>query len=135
MSVENQQISTIGKGLLVFVGVSRKDTSVEVDKLARKLLELRIFQDEQGKLNLSVQDIKGDLLVVSQFTLYADCHRGRRPDFIQAASPVHAEELYDKFVKFLRESGLNIQTGEFAAYMKVHLVNDGPLTIWLSSDT
>jgi D-aminoacyl-tRNA deacylase len=134
VSVDNSVISSISKGLLVFVAFCASDTASELNKLSRKLLELRIFSDSQGKMNLSVQDIHGELLVVSQFTLFADCRRGRRPDFIQAAPPRQAEELYNLFISELHKSGLNVQAGIFAADMQVSLVNDGPVTIWLDSE-
>jgi len=134
VSIEGRTHSSIEKGLLVFIGISQTDTNSVIPRLSQKLLELRIFEDTRGKMNLSVQDINGSLLVVSQFTLYADCRRGRRPDFIKAAPPRQAEELYNKFIEHLHKSGLLIRTGVFAANMQINLVNDGPVTIFLDSD-
>jgi len=134
VSVEGKSYSSIGKGLLVLIGISQTDSDKEIPRLVKKLAELRIFEDNNGKMNLSLVDIKGDVLVVSQFTLYADCRRGRRPDFIKAAPPEQAEELYNQFVQELTATQLNVKTGKFAAHMQISLVNDGPVTIMLDSD-
>ena len=123
----------INKGLLVLIGIHQSDTISDIPWLTKKLVELRIFEDEAGKMNLSLLDIKGELLIISQFTLYADCRRGRRPDFIDAAAPQKAEELYNAFIKEIDKYGLSVKTGVFAACMQVHLVNDGPVTIILDS--
>lgn len=125
--------SSIDRGLLVLLGITHSDSSELIPKLCRKLIELRIFNDEQGKMNLSVKDIGGELLVVSQFTLYADCRRGRRPDFLQAAQPGQAEALYKEFVRILAGYDLPVRTGVFAADMQVSLVNDGPVSLLLDS--
>lgn len=125
--------SSIDNGLLVLIGIHQSDTSALIPPLARKLVELRIFADAQGKMNLSALDIRAEMLLVSQFTLYADCRRGRRPDFIQAAAPAQAKALYEEFVQAVEAYGLVVQTGVFAADMQVSLVNDGPVTIVLDS--
>jgi len=131
--VEEETVGAIKKGLLVFVGVGKDDTEEDCEWLADKVSGLRIFEDEGGKMNLSVKDINGEVLVVSQFTLYGDCRRGKRPSFTEAAPPDKGEALYEKFVELLREKGLRVETGKFRAHMHVHLVNDGPVTILLDS--
>jgi D-aminoacyl-tRNA deacylase len=134
VTVGDQVTGEIGRGLLVLVGVTHKDTRVEADWLARKIAGLRIFEDAAGKLNLALADVGGAVLVVSQFTLYGDARRGRRPDFLQAARPDHAEPLIEHFVARLRAAGLPVATGRFRAEMQVSLVNDGPVTLWLETD-
>jgi D-aminoacyl-tRNA deacylase len=131
--VEQSEIGTIGAGWLVLLGVGPSDSLRDVSYLADKILNLRAFEDTNGKMNHSVLDNGGDILVVSQFTLYADCRKGRRPSFIGAAPPQLAEPLYDKFIDHLRQSGLKVATGRFQADMKVTLVNDGPVTIIIDS--
>ncbi len=131
--VDGEQISRIGVGLLVLLGVDSGDNEGEADYLAEKIVRLRIFEDAAGKMNLSVEDIAGELLVVSQFTLLADCRKGRRPGFSRAARPELAEPLCDYFVSRLRQLGVSVQTGRFQAEMAVDLVNDGPVTILLDS--
>jgi D-aminoacyl-tRNA deacylase len=126
-------VGAIGPGLLAFLGISRDDSAEDADYLLDKLLNLRIFADEEHKMNRSIQESGGSLLVVSQFTLYADCRRGRRPSFDRAAPPERALELYNHFVESARRSPVPVQTGMFQAMMKVHLVNDGPVTILLDS--
>ncbi|MDI6783642.1 MAG: D-aminoacyl-tRNA deacylase [bacterium] len=133
VSVNNNIISQIGAGLLVLVGVHKSDTEAEVAFLAKKLPGLRIFADPAGKMNLSLLDVQGELLLVSQFTLCADMDSGRRPSFTEAASPEIATGLLEKLIKSLREQGVTVQTGEFAASMQVELVNDGPVTFILDS--
>src|SRR5215207_2921149 len=131
VTVEGQTISTIGKGLLVLLAVGHRDGEEQAKYLAEKIANLRVFEDEQGKTNLSVQDVKGEVLVVSQFTLYADTRKGRRPSFIDAALPEVAEPLVSRFVELLRGHGIPTQTGKFGAHMQVEIHNDGPVTIWL----
>ncbi len=133
VTVDGELISRIGQGLLVLLGVEVDDGQQQADYLADKVSGLRIFEDEAGKMNLSVQDISGELLVVSQFTLLGDCRKGRRPGFSQAARPELAEPLCDYFVARLQRQGLKVQTGRFRAEMAVDLVNDGPVTILLDS--
>jgi D-aminoacyl-tRNA deacylase len=131
VTVEDKVISQIGKGLVVFLGVGHGDGEEQVTFLAEKVANLRIFEDDQGKTNLSVLDVKGEAIVVSQFTLYADSRKGRRPSFINAALPDVAEPLVDRFAKRLRGHGVPTQTGQFGAHMLVEIHNDGPVTIWL----
>lgn len=131
VTVEGKTIGAINKGLLVLVCAQKEDTEENVEKLAKKVLGYRIFEDENGKMNKSVTDVNGELLIVSQFTLAADTSRGLRPSFTPAAAPDVGLRLYEAFVKLIRQSGLKVQTGEFGAHMKVGLVNDGPVTIWL----
>ena len=131
VEIEGRIVGSIGPGLLLFVGFGREDAPGILPAAARKILEMRVFSDDAGKLNLSVKDIRGSLLVVSQFTLYANCARGRRPDFTPAAPPDLAESLYDEFLHILRESDIPLQSGIFAADMQVTLVNDGPVTFLL----
>ena len=119
----------IGAGLVVFVGIAKTDTHKDADYLADKLLGLRIFSDDEGKMNRSVQDVKGSLLIVSNFTLYGDCRKGRRPSFDSAADPENANELYNYFVDRVRAARVTVETGIFRAAMSVSLVNDGPVTL------
>ncbi len=133
VTIDGSTAGQIGRGFLVLIGACEGDDEAVCDKLVKKLLGLRIFQDENGKTNLSLDAVGGSLLLVSQFTLYADCRKGNRPSFIHSGSPQRAEELYDYIVRRCRESGVPVETGEFGADMKVALVNDGPFTIWLDS--
>lgn len=133
MEVEGASVTSIGNGLLVLLGVARGDGERQAEWLAHKIAGLRIFEDEAGKMNLSAQEVGGALLVVSQFTLLADCRRGRRPSFTEAAPPEEADHLYQVFVNRLRRCGLPVQTGVFQAHMALHLVNDGPVTLVLDT--
>jgi D-tyrosyl-tRNA(Tyr) deacylase len=135
VAVDGRQIASIGAGLLVLLGVGHADDEATTDALARRATELRIFRDEDGRTNRSIIDVAGAALVVSQFTLYADTARGRRPGFTNAAPPELAERLYRRFAEQLRASGVaDVQTGSFGAEMAVELINDGPFTIWLDTD-
>ena len=131
--VDDRLTGKINKGLLVFVGVGRGDSEEDVSYLTSKLPELRIFEDASGKFNLSLKEIGGEILIVSQFTLYGDVRKGRRPSFTEAEEPASAKNLYNRLVDRLNEQGIPVQTGEFQARMEVHLVNDGPVTLWLDS--
>jgi D-tyrosyl-tRNA(Tyr) deacylase len=132
--VQGNTVGRIQRGLLVFLGVSRDDTVEDADYLLDKLLWLRIFPDEETKMNRNVQESAGALLIVSQFTLYGDCRKGRRPSFDRAAPPARARELYDYFLERARAGPVPVQTGEFQATMEVRLVNEGPVTIWIDSE-
>jgi D-aminoacyl-tRNA deacylase len=131
VTIEGQTISSIGRGLLILLGVGHNDGEEQVKFLAEKIANLRVFEDEQGKTNLSILDVKGEALLVSQFTLYADTRKGRRPSFIDAALPKVAEPLVNRFAGLLRGHGIPTQTGKFGAHMEVEIHNDGPVTIWL----
>ncbi len=133
VSVTSEVVGRIGQGLVVFVGVANGDTERDAQYLAQRTINLRIFSDEVGRFNLSVLDIKGELLVVSQFTLLADTRKGRRPSFIEAAPPAPAEELFEQFVQQARTTGLKVETGRFQQHMQVEIHNDGPVTILLDS--
>lgn len=135
VSVDGKVIGQIGEGFLVLLGVTHEDTEAQAVKLADKLTGLRIFEDEHEKMNRSLTDVGGELLIVSQFTLYANCKKGRRADFLAAARPEGAIPLYEKFVQLCRDKGFHTETGEFGAYMQVDSLNDGPLTIILDTDT
>lgn len=133
VTVEGRKVGTIGPGLLVLLGVARGDTEKEGEYLAEKLAGLRIFEDEEEKMNRSVAQIGGSILLVSQFTLYGDVRHGRRPSFTQAAPPEEANRLYEDLAQKLRDKGLTVETGQFQAHMEVSLVNNGPVTILLDS--
>jgi D-aminoacyl-tRNA deacylase len=125
----------IGRGLLIFLGVRHNDTEAQAEHLAQKVVQLRIFPDEAGKMNRSVNDILGELLIVSQFTLYGDTRKGNRPSYSEAARPDSAERLYEYFVRVCRDKGVPVATGVFQAHMEVHLVNDGPVTLMCYSES
>ena len=135
VSIEGNVISSIGNGLLILLGIGHGDGEDQAGFLAEKVANLRIFQDEQGKTNLSVLDIKGEAIVVSQFTLYADARKGRRPSFTDAAAPEIAAPLVERFVELLRGEGAPTQTGRFGEHMSVDIQNDGPVTIWLENES
>ena len=133
--VESAEVETGGKivgkineGILVLIGIEKKDNFKTIKLMANKILNLRIFNDEQEKMNYSLLDIKGDMLIVSQFTLYGECRKGNRPSFINAASPNHANKVYNDFVNYVKREALSVQTGKFGSAMKVKLINDGPVT-------
>ncbi|NQV17577.1 MAG: D-tyrosyl-tRNA(Tyr) deacylase [Armatimonadetes bacterium] len=131
VEVESKLISKIGKGFLILIGVSATDDGSEIEWLAKKTVGLRIFQDEDNKMNLSLKDLNGEILLVSQFTLYANCKKGKRPSFIEAALPEKAEKFYNLFAEELEKSGIKTKKGIFGAFMKVSLENNGPVTIIL----
>lgn len=134
VTVEGKKIGAIDKGFLVFIGVCSEDSRETADKMVKKLLGLRIFEDEQGKTNLDLASVGGGLLLISQFTLYADCRKGNRPSFIRAGDPDTAKQLYDYVIEACRTKVEQVEQGEFGADMKVELVNDGPFTILLDSE-
>lgn len=133
-TVDNQITGQIDKGFLVFIGVKEGDSTIEADKLTRKMLGLRIFEDENGKTNLSLKDVGGSLLLISQFTLYADCKKGFRPSFTKSGNPQVANELYQYIINECEKEHPDVQTGIFGADMKIELLNDGPFTVLLDSD-
>jgi len=134
VTVDGELISGISRGLLIFHGVALGDTSVDVEYLANKVANLRIFEDETGRMNCSLLEVGGEALVVSQFTLYGDCRKGRRPSFIRAAGPEIAEALYEEFIETLSEIGIAVKAGIFHVMMDVELINDGPVTMLLDSN-
>ncbi|AER66353.1 D-tyrosyl-tRNA(Tyr) deacylase [Thermovirga lienii DSM 17291] len=131
--VENDTVGAIDKGLLVLLGVTGDDSDRDVSWMAEKIVNLRIFEDENGKMNLSLRDVGGKALVVSQFTLYGDCRKGRRPSFVKAAEPAMAERLYESFMDAVKDLGVAVERGKFGAHMKVELCNDGPVTLIVDS--
>jgi D-tyrosyl-tRNA(Tyr) deacylase len=133
VDIEGNTVAKIGNGMLVFLGIEKSDTENDIKYIVKKVSTLRIFEDAQEKMNFSVQDIKGEVLVVSQFTLSADCKKGNRPSFDSAEEPVRAKDMYMKFIDRLIENSLKVATGDFGANMQVHLINDGPVTIMLDS--
>lgn len=133
VSVSGQTIGAIGTGLLVFLGVADDDTEEDLSYLLRKIIHLRIFEDENDKMNLSLQDVGGSILAVSQFTLFASTKKGNRPSFTQAGEPEFSRRMYEKFIEGCRKAGVPTECGRFGAHMEVALVNDGPVTIWIDS--
>lgn len=134
VTVDNKTVGKINKGFLVLIGITHTDTKEIADKMIKKMVNLRVFSDENDKMNLALKDVEGELLLISQFTLYADCKKGNRPSFVNAAKPEYANELYEYIIENCKESGYGVQTGVFGADMKVELLNDGPVTIVLDSD-
>lgn len=133
MTVQRELVGEIGRGMLVLVGIGQQDGEQQVQQMVEKLVGLRIFEDDEGKMNHSLAEVHGEMLVVSQFTLWGDCRKGRRPSFTSAAAPELAERLYEHFVERVAEQGIRVATGQFAARMDVALVNDGPVTLVLES--
>ena len=134
VTIDGKVHGQIGEGFLILLGITHEDTEAQAVKLADKLTSLRIFEDENGKMNRGLDEVKGELLVVSQFTLYGNCKKGRRPEFLAAARPEVAIPLYEKFVQLCRDKGFHTETGEFGAYMQVDSLNDGPLTLVVDTD-
>ena len=133
VKIKNKEYSSINEGLCVFLGVKKSDTELDVKYLVEKIINLRIFSDKNDKINKSIYDIRGSILIVSQFTLYANCKKGNRPSFIDSADKLSATPLYDLFVNLLRKKKINIRTGIFGSDMKINLINEGPVTIILES--
>ena len=134
VEIDGSIVGAINQGFCVFVGISDSDTKEIADKMIRKMINLRIFSDENGKINLNLETVGGELLIISQFTLYADCSHGNRPSFLEAGKPEPSEKLYQYIIEKCRENVTKVEHGEFGADMKVSLVNQGPFTIWLDSD-
>lgn len=134
VTVDDQITGVINQGLLLFVGFTEGDSETELEQMAEKVVHLRIFEDEEGKMNRSLLEVGGEILSVSQFTLYGDCRKGRRPNFMKAMNPQQAKELWQRFNQLLKGKGVTVETGRFGAMMDVSLVNDGPVTIWLDSE-
>ena len=134
VSIDGKETARIGEGFLILLGITHEDTEAQAVKLAEKLTGLRIFEDEAGKMNRGLTDVGGEVLIVSQFTLYGNCKKGRRPEFLSAARPEVAIPLYEKFVQLCRDKGLHVETGEFGAYMQVESLNDGPVTLIVDTD-
>lgn len=134
VSVDNKVIGSINEGFNILVGFSTEDTEKDLNYIKDKVLNLRVFEDNNNKMNLSVLDVEGEILVISQFTLYGDCRKGRRPNFMNAMAPDKAIDLYNEFIKIMKDSKIKIETGEFGADMKVDIKNDGPVTILIDSE-
>ena len=135
VDINGTEKRSIGKGYVVLIGVCNEDDNVITEKMVRKLINMRIFEDENGKTNLSLNDVDGELMLISQFTLYADCKKGNRPSFIKAGDPGYAEQVYQSIISLCKGHVKNVVTGEFGADMKISLINDGPFTIFLDSDS
>ena len=133
VAVDGSVTGSIGRGLLVFLGVGKEDSQKDIDFVADKIVNLRIFEDDDGKMNLSVKDISGGILLISQFTLYGDCRKGRRPDFTAAGKPDAAKQVYKQTIEAIRDKGVPVETGVFAAHMDIDSINDGPVTLILDS--
>jgi len=131
VEVDGKEVSSIRNGLLIFIGISKEDDGTQIEWFAKKTVELRIFEDDQDKMNLSLKDIDGEILLVSQFTLYGSCNKGRRPDFLNAAHPQKAEKMYLDFAEAIKQNGINPKLGEFGKHMDITLLNDGPVTMIL----
>lgn len=131
--IDDQVCGQIAAGMVVLLGVSTEDTEVDIDWMAQKILNLRFFPDDAGQMNRSVRDTGGEILIISQFTLFGDCHKGRRPSFVSAAPPEKAEAYYEIFIERMRAAGVTVASGKFRADMQVELINDGPVTLWLDS--
>ena len=134
VTIDEKEIRSIGAGFLILLGVTHEDGAEQADKLADKLCNLRIFEDEEGKINRGLDDVGGEVMIISQFTLYGNCRKGRRPEFLSAARPDVAIPLYERFVQRVRDKGIRVETGEFGAYMEVDSLNDGPLTLVVDTD-
>jgi D-tyrosyl-tRNA(Tyr) deacylase len=134
VSVDNKIIGKIGKGLVVLLGIGTDETEKDITYLADKIMNLRVFEDENGKMNISLKDIGGELLIISQFTLYGDCRRGNRPSYSKAAPPEEAERIYNKFIEYCKQQDIRVETGKFQAEMLVEIHNDGPVTIMIDSN-
>jgi D-tyrosyl-tRNA(Tyr) deacylase len=133
VEVEGKVVGEIGAGLNVLIGISKEDTKEDIEYIVRKVLGMRIFEDENGKMNFSLQDVNGELLLISQFTLYGDCRKGKRPDFMKAQGGEEAQKIYNELVEAFKKEVKNVQTGEFGADMQVYIQNDGPVTLLLES--
>ena len=133
VTIDGRETRSIGRGFLILLAVTHDDTEAQAVKLADKLCSLRLFEDADGKINLTLDEVGGEIMIVSQFTLYGDCRKGNRPSFTNAARPETAIPLYEAFIARCRESGLPVETGEFGADMKVELLNDGPVTLWMDT--
>lgn len=133
VTVDGQTIGEITKGFVLLVGITHSDTTEDAKYVAEKIVNLRVFEDQEGKMNLSLSQVGGEILSISQFTLYGDCRKGRRPNFMEAAHPDHASVIYDQFNQLLRDQGVKVETGQFGAMMDVALINDGPVTLIIES--
>ena len=134
LAIDNKLISAINKGLVVFIGIKHSDTLLSIPPIAKKIINLRLFNDENNKMNLSLLDVSGNLLIVSQFTLYGNCKKGNRPSFMDSASSEHAKKIYNEFVNYMHNKLNKVQTGIFGAHMDVELINDGPVTFIIDSN-